>query len=100
MHKLAGSVLLVVLPLCGCVSLSSGGANVRLVDDASLVKSCRSVGMVSASPPFNLPSDWKIKLRNQAAERGGDTAYAKSPGLSVGSVDGEAFVCASQAAPR
>lgn len=85
---------------CGCFSLSPSGERVALVDDITRVQPCRSVGQVSATPPFMWPDDWKKKLRNQAAERGANTVYARSPGLSVGSVDGEAFVCASPSAPR
>jgi hypothetical protein len=94
--------ILIVLATClyGCFSLSPGGERVALVDDITRVQPCRSVGQVSAAPPFMWPDDWKKKLRNQAAERGADTVYAKSPGLSVGSVDGEAFVCASPPASR
>jgi predicted PP-loop superfamily ATPase len=88
------------LSLCGC-SLSAGAAHVVVVDELAIVKPCRSLGLVSAPPPFLLPDDWRIKLRNQAAALGGDTVYAKTPGLlTVGSIDGEAFVCGLRPTPR
>lgn len=82
-----------VLPIlvAGCASLSAGGENVELTGSVDAVKACTLLGAVSADPPFGVPDDWKIKLRNQTAQLGGSRVYSAGPG--VGSVPGMAYLC-------
>jgi hypothetical protein len=77
----------------GCASLTPAGATVRHVAmaDASAVRTCRPIGKVVSSPPYALPDEWRIQLRNQTAQLGGDTVVSGEPGL--GTVEGMAFRC-------
>ena len=76
-----------------CTSLTAQGEGVRHVDSTSAVKGCRSLGRVTATPPYGLPDDWKDQLRNETALLGGNTVYAPSPGLKAGNMEGEAYAC-------
>lgn len=85
----------VFLACCSCSSLSAQGKGVQLTRTAADVKGCTLVGGVSADPPFAMPNDWEIKLRNEAGEKGGNRVLTDGPG--VGSVHGDAYSCS---APR
>jgi len=85
------AVLLTGFLLTACTSLSTGGENVNLTSTPEQVNECEYVGEVTAYPPFITPTDWKKKLRNAAAEIGGDTVYAETPG--IGTATGKAYKC-------
>lgn len=87
-------VLLIIL-FSGCALISSEGEKVKLVINSNHTMGCKLLGTVKAYPPYGLPSDWKIKLRNKTAELGGDTVFATPPGLTV-IVEGEAFDCSQK----
>ena len=80
-----------LLTLSACATLSSAGNNVLITQNANDVKDCKLLGSVSADPPFGLPDDWMIKLRNKTGELGGNRVLANSPG--IGSVTGTAYSC-------
>lgn len=84
----------------GCASLSAQGQKVQIVSDASSVRTCRSLGKVQATPPYGVPDDWKVQLRNESGKLGGNKILAQDPGLSVGSVEGEAFTCDESSGPK
>jgi hypothetical protein len=88
----AKSIGLSVLLVAGCASLSSAGKGVQLTDNPNEVRTCRELGEVSAPPPYGLPDDWKIKLRNGAAELGGNRVFSNGPPL-VGAASGRAYAC-------
>jgi hypothetical protein len=83
--------LIACVVVTGCSSLSSAGKGVSFAGSADDVKGCRSLGDVSANPPFVLPGDWKVKLQNKTGELGGNRVVADSPG--IGAVHGVAYSC-------
>lgn len=89
MKRVLVLVLLVTLP--ACTSLSLRGERVRLTNQPADVADCRALGDVQANPPFVGPNDWKNKLKNQAAGLGADVVLHESPGF--GSVHGKAYDC-------
>ncbi len=85
------SIATVAFALASCAALTTGGQRVMLTENPADVQGCALLGDVSADPPFGLPSDWKVKLRNAAAARGGNRVL--SNGALVGSVPGTAYRC-------
>lgn len=81
-----------VLILSSCASLNDKGKNVKLTHSAEDVKSCVSIQEVFCDPPYSLPSDWKIKIRNAAGEVGADTVLTTSSPWSP-RVRGKAYKC-------
>jgi hypothetical protein len=84
--------------MLGCASLSANGEKVQLTMNPNDVTKCKSLGAVSADPPFGVPDDWKVKLRNEAGELGADHVLASNPG--IGSVPGQAYDCRQQTAAQ
>ncbi len=78
--------------LPACASLTAGGEKVTLTEMRTDVQKCSSRGKVVSTPPYALPSDWKKKLRNAAAELGGNWVFTEGAGLKS-DVNGEAYLC-------
>ena len=86
------SLYIILFSLTSCISLSMEGEKVRLTSNPNVVKNCKFIGDVKAYPPYVLPSDWEIKLKNATGKKGGNVVFASSPSLSV-TVRGEAYYC-------
>jgi hypothetical protein len=96
MHSFKNSALLFMV-LClpifvRCASLSEAGEKVTHVTDKKQITGCKSLGKVTAEPPYSLPSDWKKKLRNAAGALGANYVYGDTDGLKS-TVNGEAYLC-------
>jgi hypothetical protein len=77
--------------LVGCVSTTSLGKAVSIVDEEELSANCADLGEVTASPPFVGPSDAKNKLRNDAGELGANTIVLTKYG--IGTAKAQAYKC-------
>ena len=84
--------IFILLYLTSCVNLSIKGKEVRLTSNPNVVKNCKFTGDVKAYPPYIFPSDWEIKLKNEASKKGGNVVFALPPSLSV-TVRGESYYC-------
>jgi hypothetical protein len=84
--------IICVITLSGCASLNEKGKRVRLTHVEDEVKNCLRIQEVSTLPPYLLPSDWKIKIRNAAGKVGADTVLADSFPLSP-KVKAQAYKC-------
>lgn len=88
---------------CGCVSLSTGGAAVRITANPDVVKDCKFVGQVSGSDHMwggtaaqgIAEQNATAELQNKAADMGANTVFLarSSTGFSGSSQLGEAYVC-------
>jgi hypothetical protein len=81
-----------ILALSSCASLNDKGKSVGLTHSEEDVKNCLSIQDVSAYPPYALPSDWKIKIRNAAGKVGADTVLT-TPSPWTPTVTGKAYKC-------
>ena len=71
--------------------LTALGGNVRLTTDETAVEGCEALGDVVAKPPFVLPDDWQVKLRNAGGDLGATIVWHTKP--SIGQVTGKAYRC-------
>ncbi|MFB6306082.1 MAG: hypothetical protein ABEH43_03690 [Flavobacteriales bacterium] len=84
--------LLTMFTLVSCASLSTQGAKVSIVEEKHLIPyECKSLGKVTASPPYWTSSTYKIKLRNQAGKLGADMLLITDKW--VGEAEGVAYKC-------
>ncbi len=92
--KMTRIIVLVVSSLffSSCATLNEKGKKVRLTHTESEVKNCLRIQEVSTLPPYILPSDWKIKVRNAAGAVEADTVLTDSFPLSP-KVKGQAYKC-------
>jgi hypothetical protein len=95
------SVLLLVLALAGCVSLTPDGERVRVVRNSNHVRDCRLLGNVeSLSGHGGVAGDLgfennKATMRNDTAKLGGDTLLVlEERGSMFPKSFGEAYRCA------
>jgi hypothetical protein len=85
------TLLLLATP-AHAVQLTALGSVVKLTTDEVAVRGCELKGQIAAHPPYVLPNDWEIQLRNQAGDLGANTVLHKRPGF--GNVKGTAYICA------
>ena len=91
MKRIIG-LIFCVLFLSSCASLNEKGKKVRLTHFDGEVKNCLRIQEVSTLPPYILPSDWKIKIRNAAGVVEADTVLTDSFPLSP-KIKGQAYKC-------
>lgn len=102
MNKLLASVLgvLLVLGLVGCVTLSPEAEKVSVVDNASAVRGCKSLGTVrGVERSNNMPNDDKRSLQNEAGALGADTLLITHRAYFNSAPTGVAYLCGNTAAP-
>lgn len=81
-----------VVPSALATKLTDLGAVVRLTTDEAAVSGCESKGEVASHPPYVMPDDWQVQLRNAGGDLGANIVLHKKPG--IGNVKGTAYLCA------
>lgn len=83
-----------------CASLTTEGGRVKLVDNPSDVRNCVKLGRVRTESSFSNDAGWTmlgnhnsdVKMRNLAAEEGGDTLLITKNEASVFGSDRAAII--------
>lgn len=94
-------LLLLLVMLTGCVTLSEQGSRVRVVSNPDAVKGCKYLAQVTSSSSWGglasgLAFDNAMaELKNKTAQIGGDTAFTSVMLSSWGGtrIVGDAYAC-------
>lgn len=93
-HVRSLAAVAILAALAACTTLAPNAQTVTLTHSAADVQSCKSVGNVTSNPPYILPGDYKIQLRNQAIGLNADTVLINGY-LQMVQVHGAAYRCHS-----
>ena len=88
------ALLAATLAFAGCTTLAPNAQTVTLTHNAADVQDCKPVGNVTSDPPYVLPDDYKIQLRNQAIGLNADTVLIGGY-VQMVQVHGAAYRCHS-----
>ena len=80
-----------VSPTAQAAKLTTLGGMVRLTTDEAVVRDCTLLDAVVTRPPYIMPDDWKVQLRNKGGDVGANYVLHKRPG--IGNVMGKAYLC-------
>ena len=72
--------------------LTALGGVVRLTTDAAVIEGCENLGPVESRPPYILPDDWQVQLRNAGGDLGADVVLYQKP--MIIKAKGTAYRCA------
>jgi hypothetical protein len=86
------SIVLFLMTLTSCTSLSPGAEKVKFTRDPKDVAGCKAVGQVSGLTGTQALPGAKQKMMNAALAIGADVVFVTS---TVGSYDGVAYRCGS-----
>jgi hypothetical protein len=102
MARRGDGILVCALALAGCVSMSPAAQGVRVVRNANHVRDCTSLGEIEATSGWGGAfagagglANNKATLRNETAQRGGDTLLILTEQATFAPhTIGEAYRCA------
>jgi hypothetical protein len=80
-----------IVPAALATKLTALGSVVKLTTDEMAVSGCELKGEIASRPPYVMPDDWQVQLRNAAGDLGANAVLHKKPG--VGNVKGTAYLC-------